>query len=184
MEIYIYLLIFLIILFLVLIIFIYNSLVSARALVQEAWSGVDVQLKRRYDLIPQLIESVKTNISLEQNTFTKIAEIRSKSMHTSDLYEKSSLEKEISEKIKDISVIIENYPELKTSETIKKLMNQLFEIENEIQLSRRYYNGTVRDYNTKLQSFPNLLFANVFGHKSAQFFEADEDARKDVKVSL
>jgi LemA protein len=174
----------LLILFLIVIAVIYNSLVSARAFVQEGWSGVDVQLKRRYDLIPQLIESVRANINLEQKTFTEIADIRSKSMQATNLNEKSILEKQLSGKINDISVIVENYPELKTSETIKKLMNQLFEIEEQIQLARRYYNGTVREYNIKLQSFPTLIFVKLFGHKSAEFFEADENAREDVKVNL
>lgn len=162
----------------------YNTIVGTKALLDEAWSGIDVQLKRRYDLIPQLVEAVKMYVSQEKSILTQITELRSKSMQENDLGKKSALEDAISGDIRKISVTVENYPQLKSSENFVKLMDQLFEIEDQIQMARRYYNGAVRNYNIRIKVFPMNLIAKNFNYQEAAFFEADEKARQDVKVDL
>lgn len=180
----IYIIIGLILLLLIFSVIIFNSLISLKTLVEEAWSGIDVQLKRRYDLIPQLIEAVKTYISFEEKTLTDISQIRNQSMQEENLSKKSELEDKLSSQIHKVSILVENYPQLKSSENIIKLMNQLFEIEDQIQLSRRYYNGSVRNYNIKVKVFPQNILAKIFNFSEKSFFEADENAKQDVKVNL
>lgn len=163
---------------------IFNNLTRNKTLVEEGWSGIDVQLKRRYDLIPQLVETVKMYVSKETQILTEVTELRSKAQTETSLPTKSSLEDKLSNNIKKINVIVENYPTLKSSENFIKIMDQLFEIEDQIQMSRRYYNGTVRNYNISVKTFPSNILASIFSFKTAEFFEADENAKKDVKVEF
>src|SRR3972149_8341493 len=167
-----------------LVILLYNSLVQLKVLVDEAWSGIDVQLKRRYDLIPNLVETVKGYAKHEKETFEKIAELRTAAMRTDSVAEKSKLENQLTGALKTLFAVAENYPELKANENFKELQGTLNEIENEIQGSRRYYNGAVRDFNTKIMVFPNNLIAGMLGFTSREFFEADEEERKNVKVDF
>lgn len=162
----------------------YNGLVKAKVLVDEAWSGIDVQLKRRYDLIPNLVETVKGYASHEKSTFEEVTKLRSQAMQATDVAEKSKIENQLTNTLKSLFAVAENYPELKANENFLNLQGTLDEIENEIQGARRYYNGAVRDFNTKIMVFPNNLIAGMLGFKAREFFEADEGERENVKVDF
>jgi LemA protein len=126
-------------------------------MITEAWSGIDVQLKRRHDLIPNLVESVKGYSTHERELFQKITELRIKTMQAVSSDEKSKSESGLSRELKNLFAVAENYPDLKASGNFLNLQNQLAEIENQIQFARRYYNGAVRDYNIRIESFPSIL---------------------------
>jgi LemA protein len=162
----------------------YNGLVQLKVLVDEAWSGIDVQLKRRYDLIPNLVETVKGYAKHENSTFEKIAELRSAAMNAKGVEEKGQLENQLTGTLKTLFAVAENYPELKANVNFLELQSSLGSIENEIQGARRYYNGTVRDFNTKILVFPNSLIAGVLGFKAREFFAAEEEAKQNVKVDF
>jgi len=162
----------------------YNGLVQLKVLVDEAWSGIDVQLKRRYDLIPNLVETVKGYAKHESGTFEKIAQLRSAAMNATSVEEKGKLENQLTGTLKTLFAVAENYPELKANQNFLDLQAQLSTIEEEIQGARRYYNGTVRDYNTKIMVFPNNLLAGVLGFKAREFFAAEEEAKQNVKVDF
>jgi len=149
---------------------IYNGLVKLRVLVDEAWSGIDVQLKRRYDLIPNIVETVKGYAKHEKSTFEKVAELRTVAMKTEGVAAQGKIENQITSALKTIFAVAENYPELKASEGFRDLQGSLSEIEEEIQGARRYYNGTVRDFNTKIVVFPTNLIAGMLGFKEREFF--------------
>lgn len=163
---------------------IYNGLIQAKILVDEAWSGIDVQLKRRYDLIPNLVETVKGYATHEKETFEKIAQLRSASMSATGPEEKGKLEGELTSTLKTLFAVAENYPELKANQNFLDLQSTLSSIEEELQGARRYYNGTVRDYNTKMMVFPNNIFAGLLGFKAREFFAAEEEAKANVKVDF
>ncbi|MBU0976405.1 MAG: LemA family protein [Patescibacteria group bacterium] len=163
---------------------VYNGLVKLKVLVEEAWSGIDVQLKRRYDLIPNLVETVKGYAKHEKKLFEKVTELRTSAMKAQSPEEKGRLENELSGTLKTLFAVAENYPELKANENFMKLQDELSVIEEEIQSARRYYNGSVRDFNTKIQVFPNNLIAGMLGFKAREFFEAEEEAKKAVKVDF
>lgn len=163
---------------------VYNSLVQSKILVDEAWSGIDVQLKRRYDLIPNLVETVKGYAKHEKSTFEKVTELRNSAMKATSIEEKGQLENQLSSTLKTLFAVAENYPELKANENFIKLQDSLGEIETELQGARRYYNGTVRDFNTKIMVFPNNLIAGFLGFKSREFFAAEEEAKGNVKVDF
>jgi LemA protein len=162
----------------------YNSLVKLRVLVEEAWSGIDVQLKRRYDLIPNLVETVKGYAKHEKELFEKVAQLRSSAMNAQGVEEKGKLEGELTNTLKTLFAVAENYPELKANENFLKLQDDLGGIENEIQNARRYYNGAARDYNMKLQVFPANLIAGMLGFKPKEFFAASEEEKQNVKVDF
>jgi len=162
----------------------YNGLVQLKILVDEAWSGIDVQLKRRYDLIPNLVETVKGYAAHEKGTFEKVAELRTASMNATSIEEKGKLENQLSGALKTLFAVAESYPELKANTNFLDLQSQLSLIEGEIQGARRYYNGTVRDYNTKILVFPNNLIAGMLGFKAREFFAAEEEAKANVKVDF
>ncbi len=163
---------------------IYNGLVQLKVLVDEAWSGIDVQLKRRYDLIPNLVETVKGYAKHEKETFEKIAQLRTAAMSATSVEEKGKLENQLSSSLKTLFAVAENYPELKANTNFLDLQTTLTNIEGEIQGSRSYYNGTVRDFNTKIMVFPNNLFAGMLGFKTREFFAAEEEAKANVKVDF
>ena len=149
---------------------IYNSLISQKNIVKEAWSGIDVQLKRRYDLIPNVVDTVKSYSSYEKSLLQDITNLRTRTMQLNTPAEKASPESELSGLLKNLLAVVENYPDLKANQNFLKLQEQLTEVEDQIQYARRYYNGAVRDYNTRVQSFPSNLIASLFGFKEAEFF--------------
>jgi LemA protein len=162
-----------------------NSMVGARNRVDEAWSGIDVQLKRRHDLIPNLVETVKGYASHERETFQRVTEARAEAMKAQGPAEASAAEGRLSAVLGDLRAVAENYPQLRATENFQKLQNELTETEDEIQASRRIYNSNVQSYNTKIQVFPNSVIANSGGFTPREFFEISDAAeREPVQVSF
>ena len=158
----------------------YNKLVSNKNFVDEGWSGIDVQLKRRSDLVPNLIETVKGYASHEDKLFRDIAELRSKTMTGGTVAEQQATGQAMTAALGKLIAIAEAYPELKADANFRELQTQLAGIEDEIQLSRRYYNGAVRNLNTMVQSFPSNIIASTFGFGNAEFFEIGDAAQREV----
>ncbi len=163
---------------------VYNGLITLRNRVKEAWSDIDVQLKRRYDLIPNLVETVKGYASHEKETFNKVIEARSKAMSATGLKEKGEAENALSGTLKSLFALSENYPDLKASVNFLELQKELTDTEDKIQASRRFYNGNVMDFNTKLEMFPSNMIAQMFGFKVSEFFIAEEGEKAAPKVSF
>jgi len=166
----------------------YNSLIRLKNRVDEAWSDIDVQLKRRYDLIPNLLETVKGYASHEKETLEKVTRARNEAMaaqNGGDAKAQAEAENVLSGTLKSIFALSENYPDLKANTNFLELQRELSDTENKIQASRRFYNGNVRDFNTKLEIFPTNIIGNMLGFKSRLFFEiADEKERENVKVAF
>jgi LemA protein len=164
---------------------IYNSLVQLRVRCDSAWSDIEVQLKRRHDLIPNLVETVKGYAAHEKGTFENIAKFRSQAMQASTPGDKAAAENQLTGALKSLFAVAENYPELKASEEFTQLQGSLSQTEDAIQNARRYYNAVVRDLNTKIQSFPSNILAGMFGFQARQFFEvADAADREPVAVKF
>jgi LemA protein len=164
---------------------IYNSLKTLQVLVDEAWSGIDVQLKKRFDLIPNLVETVKGYAKHESGLFEKVAELRSGAMNAKSPEELGKVEGELRSTLKTLFAVAESYPELKANENFLSLQSSLQQIESDLESARRYYNGAVRDLNTKIVVFPNSFIAGLFNIKSREFFEISVEAeRENVKVSF
>ena len=167
-------------------VFIYNQFISQRNIVDEAWSGIDVQLKRRYDLIPNLVNTVKGYSQYERELMQDITALRAKSMNLNSPGEKAKPESALSGRLKNLLAVVENYPDLKASQSFLNLQQKLTEVEDQIQYARRYYNGAVRDYNTRVESFPSNIVASIFGFKKEEFFEitfATERQTPEVDLS-
>jgi LemA protein len=163
----------------------YNSLVQLRVRADSAWSDIDVQLKRRHDLIPNLVETVKGYAAHEKGTFENIAKFRSQAMQATGPADKAAAEGQLTGALKSLFAVAENYPELKASEQFVGLQNSLNSIEDTIQNARRYYNAVVRDFNTRVQSFPTNIIAGMFGFHTRQFFEMETPAdRENVAVKF
>src|SRR3954467_12055655 len=162
----------------------YNSLVQLRVRTDSAWSDIDVQLKRRHDLIPNLVETVKGYAAHEKGTFENIAKFRSQAMQANTPADKAVAENQLSGALKSLFAVAENYPQLKASEEFTQLQGSLSQTEDSIQNSRRYYNAVVRDLNTKIQSFPTNLIAGMFGFTQRQFFETAATDREPVQVKF
>ncbi|MGE5327978.1 MAG: LemA family protein [Deltaproteobacteria bacterium] len=163
----------------------YNTLIKAKNILKEAWSGIDVQLKRRFDLVPNLVETVKGYTSHEKQVLEEITQIRNQNISNENIQQISQSENQITDSLKKLFVVAEAYPELKASENFMNLHTALVKIEDELQMARRYYNGTVRDYNTKLQSFPNNLVAGTLKFTPEPFFEielATQRTAPEVKI--
>ncbi len=170
---------------LVFVIALYNKLQSQNVMVDEAWSGIDVQLKKRFDLIPNLVETVKGYAKQEENVFTKVTELRSQMMGTQSPEELGKMEGELRSTLKSLFAVAEAYPELKSNENFMSLQNSLQEIETELEGARRYYNGTVRDLNKMIVVFPNNVIAGMLNLKKREFFEVEnEEERQNVKVDF
>ncbi len=169
---FIYLGIFLFVLVMVFIIF-YNKFIKLRNLVQEAWSLIDVQLRLRYDVIPNLVNTVKAYMQHERTILTEVTALRAKAMETSTPNGKSVSENILTSKLSQLMVAVENYPELKADEHFIKLQDQIYNVEDQIQMARRYYNGAVRNYNIGVQTFPANLVAAFFDFRKFDFFELD-----------
>jgi LemA protein len=168
---------------------IFNGLIRLKNQVEEAWSDIDVQLKRRYDLIPNLVETVKGYAAHEQRTLQKVIEARNAAMagHNSNasLEEQAKNENVLSSTLKSIFALAEAYPDLKANQNFAKLQDELSDTENKIQAARRFYNGMVRDFNIKIETFPNNMIANSLGFKKREFFEIKEEAqRENVQVKF
>ena len=161
------------------VIWIYNLLVKDRNQVLAAWSDIDVQLKRRHDLIPQLVTTVKTYADYEQATLEAVTELRSRSEAAAHLPEKAALEEQVVSAIGQLVVIAEDYPDLKADENFRQLQTDLSEVEDHIQYARRFYNGAVRILNTRLQTFPNNLVAGALGFHAAEYFEVEHAAERE-----
>ncbi|HNY36131.1 MAG TPA: LemA family protein [Candidatus Pacearchaeota archaeon] len=162
----------------------YNGLITLRNRVKEAWSDIDVQLKRRYDLIPNLIETVKGYASHEKETFDRVIEARNKAMSATGLKEKGEAENALSGTLKSLFALSESYPDLKASVNFLELQKELTDTEDKIQAARRFYNGNVMDFNTKLEMFPSNMIAQMFGFKASEFFVAEEGEKITPKVSF
>lgn len=162
----------------------YNAFVKANNIVKEAFSTMDVYLKKRWDLIPNLVEVVKGYAKHEKETFNQITSLRTNSYDSMPMDKKINVNQQLGQGITKIMAIAENYPELKANENFAKLSADLTKIEDEIANSRKYYNGAVRELNNKIQMFPSNIIAGIFGFKQANMFEANAEERDNVKVSL
>ena len=164
---------------------IYNSLVQLRVRADNAWSDIDVQLKRRYDLIPNLVETVKGYAAHEKGTFENIAKYRSAAMAATSPAEKSEAEGQLTQALRGLLAVAEAYPQLQASQQFQSLQGSLNGLEDAIQNARRYYNAVVRDFNTKIQSFPSNIVAGMFHFQQRQFFDlADPAQREPVAVKF
>jgi len=164
---------------------IYNGLVRRRTVVGEAWSGIEAQLKRRADLIPNLVETVKGYATHERETFDELARLRSQGQAQADVAQRAQTEQAITAAIGKVMAVAEAYPALRASENFQSLQKDLADIEDQIQLARRYYNGAVRDLNVMVQQFPSNIVAGRTGFKTAAFFEIEDAAdRAAPKVSF
>jgi len=163
----------------------FNSLVRRRYRVKEAWSDIDVQLKRRHDLIPNLVETVKGYMAHERGVFEKVTEARAKAMGAQNKDEKARSENALSNTLKTLFAVAENYPQLKANANFLDLERELADTENKIQAARRFYNGNLMDYNTKIATFPTNLIAGTFGFKKEEFFGVGSETEKEaVKVKF
>jgi LemA protein len=158
----------------------YNRLVVLTNRSREAWSDIDVQLKRRYNLIPNLIEVVKGYAAHEKEVFEKVTEARTKAMGAQTAKEKGQAENMLSETLKSLFAVAENYPQLKASVNFLELQRELRDTEDKIQAARRFYNSNVRDLNIKIESFPTNLIAKMFGFKKMDLFEIEEPAARET----
>jgi len=158
----------------------YNGLVHSKSLVQEAWSGIDVQLKRRYDLIPNLVNVVTGYSIHEKSVIDAIVNARAASMGATKVDEKEKAELGLNNSLKTLFALAEQYPDLKANENFLALQKELSSLEDELQLSRRYYNGTVRNYMIKIMQFPSNIIAKMFGFTSAAYFETTQAEERDV----
>ncbi|MGZ4787699.1 MAG: LemA family protein [Terriglobales bacterium] len=158
----------------------YNSVVQLKVRADSAWSDIDVQLKRRHDLIPNIVETVKGYAAHEKGTFENIAKWRSAAMSATGPEDRAQAENQLTGALRQLFAVAEAYPELKASEQFTGLQASLQEVENAIQNARRYYNAVVRDYNTRIQTFPGNIFAGMFGFQQRQFFELNAPAEREA----
>jgi LemA protein len=178
---YVYIIIALLVIWLI---FIFNSLVQSRNRADEAWSDIDVQLKRRYDLIPNLVQTVKGYAAHESGVFEKVTAARTAAMGAGSMQDKLQQENALSGTLKSLFAVAENYPDLKANQNFLQLQGDLTDTEDKIQAARRFYNGNVRDYNTKIQQFPGNIFAGVFGFAKKDFFGIDESGAEAQPVNV
>ena len=168
---------------------VYNGLIRSKNRVDEAFSDIDVQLKRRYDLIPNLVETVKGYMTHEQGTLVKLTEARTAAMAVHDkkgatMQEREQAENMLSGTLKTLFAVTENYPDLKASQNFLQLQDEISDTENKIQASRRFYNGNVRDFNTKIQVFPTNMIASALKFNKYEFFQADAAEKENVQVKF
>ena len=163
---------------------VFNSLIRLKNRTQEAFSDIDVQLKRRHDLIPNLVETVQGYAKHEKELFEKVTQARASAVNAKGVAEKGKAENMLSETLKSIFAVAEAYPDLKASQNFLKLQDELSDTENKIQAARRFYNGNVRDFNIKIEVFPNSLVAGMLGFKKFEFFQAESKEKENVKVKF
>ena len=162
----------------------YNSLVTARMRIREAWSGIEVQLKRRSSLIPNLVETVKGYAKHEKTVFENVTKARSALLSAKAPKDAAKADNMLTGALKTLFAIAEAYPKLQASENFKELQQELSDTETKIAASRQFYNANVLDYNTKIKVFPNVIFASLFGFGEEEFFEAGEEAKGEIKVDF
>ena len=165
-------------------VFIYNGLIKLRNQVDEAWSDIKVQLKRRYDLIPNLVNTVKGYATHEKEVFEKVTQARSQAMQAGTMQDQLEKENLLSGALKSLFAVSESYPELKANQNFLQLQADLTDTEDKIQAARRFYNGNVRDFNTKLQVFPTNIIGNILGFKTYEFFEIEASEEKNLEVKF
>lgn len=163
---------------------VYNGLVTAKVRIEEALSHIDVQLKRRTDLIPNLVESVKGYLKHEKGVLEEVTKARTGLMSANSAHEKAQANNMLSNTLKSLFAVAEGYPDLKASQNFLNLQEELSDTENKIAYSRQFYNTSVLDFNTKIKTFPSMFFANLFKFTPAEFFEADEKDKKPVAVKF
>lgn len=163
---------------------VYNSLIQLKNKVDEGWADIDTQLKRRYDLIPNMVEIVKGYAKHEAKTLEAVIQARNIAMNANTPEEKMQAENALTGTLKTLFAVAESYPDLKANQNFLDLQATLKEVEEKLQLSRRYYNATVRDFNTKIEIFPNNIVAGMFKFDRRKFFEIEEEQRQNVKVSF
>ena len=174
-----------IVLLIIFVISVYNSLVTLRQRVKNSWSQIDVQLQRRFDLVPNLVECVKGYMEHEKEVLEKVTSLRTSWANAATVSEKAQLDNELSSALKTIMAVSENYPDLKANQSFSELQEELRNTENKISYSRQFYNDTVTRYNTKLELFPSNIIASMFHFTGETLFEAESDeARKNVKVDF
>lgn len=161
----------------------YNGLISLRTRSEEAWSDIDVQLKRRYDLIPNLVQAVKGYAKHESSVFEKVTEARSAAMNAKGVKDQQAAENQLTDALKSVFAVAESYPDLKASDNFLQLQGELTDTENKIEASRRFYNANVRDLNIKIQSFPTNIIANMFKFTKKDLFEADASEKEKIKAA-
>ncbi len=164
--------------------FTYNTLVTAKQRVEESWSGIDVQLKRRASLIPNLVEAVKGYASHEKGVFENVTKARSALMQAQSPAEKAQADNMLTGALKSLFAVAENYPELRATENFQNLQSELSDTEDKIAYARQFYNQNVMDFNVKTKVFPTVLIANSLGFRGQEFFRAKDEDRADVKVSF
>lgn len=164
--------------------FLYNTLIVARTRVDEAWSGIEVQLKRRANLIPNLVEAVKGYVKHEKSVLENVTKARSELVKASSPKAQAVANNMMTDALKSIFAVAEGYPALKASENFKTLQEELSDTETKIAAARHFYNSIVLDYNTKIKVFPNVLLAQWFGFQQSEFFDADEASLKDIQVKF
>ncbi len=162
----------------------YNGLITARNRVDEAWSDIEVQLKRRYDLIPNLVNTVKGYAKHEDSVFTKVTDARTRAMSAPTPHDKLAAENMLTQSLKSLFAVAEAYPDLKANQNFLSLQKDITDTEDKIQAARRFYNGNVRDYNTKLQTFPSNIFAGMFNFTAREFFDIDEKGVEGQPVNV
>jgi len=163
----------------------YNGLIKKNYRIKEAWSDIEVQLKRRYDLIPNLVEAVKGYMAHERTVFEKVTEARTRAIGASGKDEKAKAENALSGTLKTLFAVAENYPELKANTNFLNLQEEITDTENKIQAARRFYNGNVRDFDTAIETFPTNLLANLFKFKKEEFFGLESETEKEpIKVNF
>ncbi len=162
----------------------YNSLIRSRNQVDEAWADIEVQLKRRYDLIPNLVNTVKGFAAQESGVLEKVTEARTRAMGAQSIEEKQKDENMLSGTLKSLFAVSENYPDLKSNTNFLQLQNDLTDTENKIQAARRFYNGNVRDFNTKVEVFPTNIFASMMGFTKRAFFDIDDNGPESQNVEV
>ena len=159
---------------------VYNGLIRLRNMKDEGWSGIDVQLKRRHDLVGNLVNTVKGYMAHEKDVLEEIAKMRSVAQNAAGVAQAAQAEGQLSQALGRLFAVMENYPQLRANENVMQLQNTLTSLEDEIQLARRYYNGTVREYNTRTEVFPASIVARQYGFQKAEFFELDSVAEREV----
>ncbi len=174
----------LIVLAALLVIIIYNGLVKLRVRTDSAWADIDVQLKRRHDLIPNLVETVKGYAAHERTTFERVAEARTRAIAAGGPVSRAQAEGQLTEALKSLFAVAENYPQLRASENFTQLQTQISEVEDQIQHARRYYNAVVRDLNIRVQQFPSNFVAKMFGFRTREFFEAGTPDRESPELQF
>lgn len=165
-------------------IFVFNRLITLKNRTEEAFSDIDVQLKRRHDLIPNLVETVKGYATHEKGVFEEVTKARADAINAKSIPEKEQAENVLTSALKSVFAVAENYPDLKASQNFLQLQDELSDTENKIQAARRFYNGNARDFNIAIQVFPNNMIAGSMGFKKFEFFQADETERKNVEVKF